>query len=581
MPKRIEKIIIENIRGISLRNLEFEEFYENRLNILVAPNGFGKTSFAIAFDSLNQSRLTLQEDEFFNGNASLNPKLIIQVFDGINLNSYQADRDGNEISRNFDISVLKPRLISKTKQGYGNIRATSQIAHEKMTLATSIPENVSFEYRKSEMKKIFSNHKLAVKDIKDLLKENDRLMLWLFHNPNISKMDQARVTNLLGEILNTNNQISNLNSFKQKISALTFIEEIYEYFASHYPLFSEEELIISFYQILKICNQDKVRFLACIRRELYKSWKNRIQETLRTFNSTNLSIVSVTETGGELEFSFENIKQISNGQRDIISFIAQLYRTEYKLLYTSKKQDSIIIIDEIFDYLDDANIVTCQYFLSKFIQSFEHFGKNIFPIILTHLAPKEFDTYRLKKVKHHFLEKRTSDHKNQNLRKMIKARCDRFISDADEEKISKYFLHFHPDLMIDLPAVGLVSLSDNRVFYSINHRELTSYLTNTGNYDPFSICASIRIKIEQYIYTKLDSNQQAQFLRAKGTNNKLEFASNNGVDIPEVFYLLGVIYNEALHAKENQFKYIESKIDYNLKNGTIKNLIKETILIIT
>lgn len=33
---------------------------------------------------------------------------------------------------------------------------------------------------------------------------------------------------------------------------------------------------------------------------------------------------------------------------------------------------------------------------------------------------------------------------------------------------------------------------------------------------------------------------------------KLEFARSKGEEVPEVYFLLGVVYNDALHLKESQ-----------------------------
>lgn len=34
-----------------------------------------------------------------------------------------------------------------------------------------------------------------------------------------------------------------------------------------------------------------------------------------------------------------------------------------------------------------------------------------------------------------------------------------------------------------------------------------------------------------------------------GTTKKLDFAENNYITVPEIYYLLGVIYNEVAHLK--------------------------------
>lgn len=72
----ITELHIENIKG--LQNFELKQSIQpNRPNILVAPNGFGKTSLAIAFKSLKNSKLDLDESSYYNGDNSNKPILIL------------------------------------------------------------------------------------------------------------------------------------------------------------------------------------------------------------------------------------------------------------------------------------------------------------------------------------------------------------------------------------------------------------------------------------------------------------------------------------------------------------------------
>jgi len=72
------------------------------------------------------------------------------------------------------------------------------------------------------------------------------------------------------------------------------------------------------------------------------------------------------------------------------------------------------------------------------------------------------------------------------------------------------------------------------------------------------------------------SNYQKQkkqeFVDTHKTREKLEFADANGVHSPESYYLLGIIYNEGMHWKENVDNV--SKIVTKLNHPVIKNMIK-------
>lgn len=61
---------------------------------------------------------------------------------------------------------------------------------------------------------------------------------------------------------------------------------------------------------------------------------------------------------------------ISNGQRDILTFISRLMECHYK-----ESKACILVIDEFFDYLDDANLVAFQYYISTLIDSYRKIGE--------------------------------------------------------------------------------------------------------------------------------------------------------------------------------------------------------------
>jgi ABC-type cobalamin/Fe3+-siderophores transport system ATPase subunit len=63
----IRKIAITNIKGIGdgTTNGMYEfDIPKNKPSILVAPNGFGKSSLATAFKSLKSSKIELHKDDF-------------------------------------------------------------------------------------------------------------------------------------------------------------------------------------------------------------------------------------------------------------------------------------------------------------------------------------------------------------------------------------------------------------------------------------------------------------------------------------------------------------------------------------
>ena len=73
---KIEKIAIENIKGIDKHEYEFI-LEPNKPIFFVAPNGFGKSSFGIAFDSIIASKIELHKNNLHKNKDTNLPKVEI------------------------------------------------------------------------------------------------------------------------------------------------------------------------------------------------------------------------------------------------------------------------------------------------------------------------------------------------------------------------------------------------------------------------------------------------------------------------------------------------------------------------
>lgn len=62
-------------------------------------------------------------------------------------------------------------------------------------------------------------------------------------------------------------------------------------------------------------------------------------------------------------------------------------------------------------------------------------------------------------------------------------------------------------------------------------------------------------------------------MNTHGTREKLNYAYSIGIDIPETYYLLGLIYNTSLHLEQGQD--ITKSLAMKLDNLTIQRMIKE------
>ena len=91
----IDKIIIENVKGYGVPGKDLNVNLDStKINLCVAPNGFGKSSLATAFESLKRTRLEISEDNKHIGHKNA-PSSLKLTIDG---NEYTADGTKNDFS---------------------------------------------------------------------------------------------------------------------------------------------------------------------------------------------------------------------------------------------------------------------------------------------------------------------------------------------------------------------------------------------------------------------------------------------------------------------------------------------------
>jgi hypothetical protein len=141
----LKVIEIENIKGISNKRFVLD-ILANKPSLLVAPNGFGKSSFATAFNSMNNNRISLDDDNLHSENPQNLPRISIEYLnpEGTTIN-LEATNTTNTISTEFAYFVInnltRPKGIGSQ---YG--RATATLEIKDVVLVDSIPANTPFNY---------------------------------------------------------------------------------------------------------------------------------------------------------------------------------------------------------------------------------------------------------------------------------------------------------------------------------------------------------------------------------------------------------------------------------------------------
>jgi hypothetical protein len=549
----------------------------NKPSLLVAPNGFGKSSIAAAFNEMNNRRINLSEDNWHLENEALQPRIYIEYErPDLSIATFESTATTNTISSELDYFVInnptKPKGIGNQ---YGIPSARLEI--KDVVLVDHIPNNISFsnQFRVAQQRfgrntRVLPNPKAALSNSKfvEKLSQNYHVL----ERANGQRI-QARINAIINEInfqggtadvLTSWITANRLNDLKQ-IEYLNTIGNLVQEFDVGYN--SESKSYLVAIQLIWLYNSNSHNFKAGCNYSNYLLDKQRFEHTLSTFNCTWRNI-RARQTGRQLVVKFPKAIHISNGQRDILTFIAMLFRARQHL----KKDANILIIDEVFDYLDDANLTAAQYYITTFIKDFKDEGKRLYPIILTHLNPNYFKNFAFNNQKVYYLDK-SNIQVNQSIVRLLRNRNHNSIKDD----VSKHLLHFEPTQInkrAAFNALGLRELwgeSDN--FYQFLFSEVDNYLKGRG-FCPFAVCGGVRIRIEEIAFHKLQNPAaQAAFLTTKKTRPKLEKAEEMGLVSPESHYLLGIIYNEGMHWKDGIDNV--SPIASKLENLTIKKLISD------
>lgn len=577
----ITKLEIDYVKGIEHLVID-QVLYPNRPNILVAPNGFGKSSIASAFLSLKRNKIELNKDDYYCGNNNLESTIIIETSTNQHL---VANKSKNEIGSLFNIFVVNCQLHPTAKaMHFGKIiHATASIDVSPTVIYNTIPQKYNYDYNYSRIKSLFGENGKILYDIKDLY-DNVYAISEIERKIKFEKLKSDKVITSIDNIRSQINHIKTIGN-ADLIKKLVIEQNICSLDCDEYNKLSsilkqtlnlsDIDCFLATWQYLFVRQRMGANYKKTIKYSLYLNRKAYLDKTLDQLNPVKdrFKIVS-KETKNKLIIEWPKASSISSGQRDILVFIAKLMECEF--LATD---NCILIIDEFFDYLDDANVVAFQYYVSTLIESFKKEKRLIFPILLTHLDPsylKHF-CFNDKKLNVCYLSSCNRAIVTPEIKKLIINRDTLPIKDS----LDSYYFHFNDniqtiDLMNEFIESGLnIAWSSPVKFKAKINRICRTYLCEPDkNYDPLAVCCSVRIRIEENIYNKLSNDDDKRsFIEIHTTKEKLLFAQSKGIIVPETYFLLGIVYNHPLHTVGNDD--ISKPLGIKLDNFTIKQMITE------
>lgn len=572
----IESIEIQNIKGFDRTKFSLQ-LVPNKPNLLVAPNGFGKSSIATAFASMNSKRMTLAEKDHHKEDKNHPPELSIK-FNGQTLTT---NANQNEIQERFDVTVIRSGLIPTAKRTFkGGVSASMGI---ESIWIRKIPQKVGFNYQTSTLRANFGANGKILPNIGNLL-SNPTL-------PNVilecdfSKFNQKRVkTKVAAIVTKINGQSGSADSIIKwvegnlldELRAIRPLADLASGLVRLNLASSEVDSFLVAHQLAELFRGDHKSFRVATNWLSYLWEKDFYSCLIDSFCSSDWQWAKLTEDKKHkaLVVTFPQAHQISNGQRDVLTMVVQMHR----MLYEGLRKPLILVIDEVFDYLDDANLVAFQYYTSSLIEKYKDLDVEIYPLILTHLDPGVFFDFCFNrhKIRVHYLNA-TSSGKCKDMLKLIEARESNALTETLKQGLDEYWFHFNPNTSEfpdnDWPPSLKTEWRKSKSFHKYTLDELARYLEGE-NFDALAVCIAVRVRIERRVYELLVSDEQRmQFVSTHKTKEKLNFASAHIPSIPETYFLLGLIHNANLHWKQG--KDFVTPLATKLGHPTIKNLIAE------
>lgn len=468
MITKITSIHIKHIKGIENSTFELN-IIPNKPSILVAPNGFGKSSFARAFASLQNNRINLDEDNFYKRDVTKLPEMKISCIDDKGVTKeLSANNRSNSIKTEFAYFVISNQLKAKAigQNIGGRTNVSGHLAIESCILIDNIPAKISFNYSCRDIQKRFgTNGRRVLTNISDIF-DNLRFIEILSEKYQLfEKFDQVKIGGSLDSLLlKINEQKGAVIALKQWMTEnilgdMQNIQPLQKLFNDTKPFLpntSAIDLYLNLIQILILYKKDKSKFKKACRYSNYKLEKKTISDLILAMNTSEWRIVEPRIKDNKLVIEFPRADQLSNGQRDILCFISLLIKARKEL----NKDSNILIIDEVFDYLDDSNLTIAQYYITKFIAEYKTLGKNIYPIILTHLDPYYFKNYAFKDLKIYNLKKIDAVI-GEATKKLLRYRTNnKKINPNEVKKIEKYLLHYHSEELLERELFKNLSLKE-------------------------------------------------------------------------------------------------------------------------
>jgi len=318
---KIKSISVENVRGISSAKFVFDtpEMLGNKFHVLVAPNGFGKSSLAGAFSSLKPRSLKLPPALHHKDDETNKAKLeIIYTIDGVDT-TVKADEGSNDISKIFSVAVINSRLKPHAVANQF-ARATASLIIEPIILVESIPKRPATSFSTTAFRQALGTAGKVLPNIQSFL-ENDLVLNGILSSPDVGRFAQKtvwkKIDPIIGDIKTQKGTVAQIVAWLEgnKLTEFRAIPELATIanLLADFSGLSETERFLVAYQFAKAYQENAKLLNDNYVWRSYLSGKQRCDEFLASVNSNPAWIaVSVKEKkreiGGGVSSGDKNVK---------------------------------------------------------------------------------------------------------------------------------------------------------------------------------------------------------------------------------------------------------------------------------
>lgn len=585
----ITNFTIKNVKGFGEegRSMDFE-LKPRKINLLIAPNGFGKTSISTAFAALNGNRLDLKS-EFLPIENPIGDPCISLTMDG---QTYVADHSKNEIAQVLDVTVIKSGLMATSVIRGATGTHVGEMRIAPIVLRSTIPPVKHLTYSVGEMKRDFGANGKVVINLSQILKEGSFVESILEVKDSLRAFNAKSAKQLVMQVLDEINSLKGWTAERiqsdytsESFNALcinTHYNEVISMLQRFFQGLSAVGYFTIFWQIWQLLGSQSKIMYSIVNRLEFERLRGFFNSLLAQIDSTNRNI-QCHQDNGRLVVTFPKANMISNGQRDLLNLVIQLHQFAFKVQERLSKPDykALLIIDEVFDYLDDANLIALQAYITKML---ELKSDRVYIVLLTHLHESHFQTWVLRKHLNiqYLLPFQIST--KPEFRAFLKFREEcKTINRTAYSEISNDILHFTPTETIrNLECHWQQRTNLRKQLFAPKKLaeaalvELNNYLSDNQDFDPYAVCLALRLKCERNIWERLSEADRVGFLETDKTREKLKFAEEKDIEVPPIYYMLALVFNGAMHFdQQDKQQLMEQAMAFQLSHPSIWHMCQE------